>query len=308
MICGLVKCRIRSASSASPCDVGSMISGFAAFMAAKHSQFCAMRQRRFSHPAYNEAVVLTQGALVAAGLRWWLPLKYGNHTAFRRFWGRGARMKTTSVGVLSLLLASAAFSPVQAQSLLDRLESRLKGDSTEVPNPPPDPAETRVSLGVLVAPLLDAAGQPIDNGAVIESIVPNSPAARAGLPLGGIIIAIDGTRVGTPDDLATVIAAARPAQEVELTYYQGDLLYRKKVRLSPLAAVERPVLPVDPGVLEEPMPGERPLDRLEKVLDGDLPLPPPPNEELEQLRRQVELLERQIELLTERVRALEARD
>src|SRR4029453_14580303 len=42
----------------------------------------------------------------------------------------------------------------------------------------------------------------------------------------------DGRTVDSADDLVSAIRAARPGQEVELTYYEGDRLNRKSVRLA----------------------------------------------------------------------------
>jgi predicted metalloprotease with PDZ domain len=98
----------------------------------------------------------------------------------------------------------------------------------------------RATLGVRALPvtadLQRQYGLVIGRGAIIESIQHGSPAERYGLPLGAAIVAVDGARINTPDDLAASIAAARPGDTVELSYYVRDQIFRKRVRLSPGAA------------------------------------------------------------------------
>jgi hypothetical protein len=123
----------------------------------------------------------------------------------------------------------------------------------------------KASLGIQVIPLNDetrsqyrtAARQ----GAVIVVVRPGSPADTAGLPIGGVVVSIDGQLVATADDLVEAINAARPGQEVELRYYQGDRLLTRTVRLAPAAA--RGVIPSSPAPRTDRLggPTDRPLLR-----------------------------------------------
>jgi serine protease Do len=92
------------------------------------------------------------------------------------------------------------------------------------------------SLGITVEPFSDltrgASIVPVKRGAVITGVRPGSPAEKAGLPLGAVIVSIDGRRVDSSDDLVSAIKAARPGQEVELSYYEGDRFGRKSIRLA----------------------------------------------------------------------------
>jgi membrane-associated protease RseP (regulator of RpoE activity) len=137
----------------------------------------------------------------------------------------------------------------------------------------------RASLGISVVPLNGetraqyALNTTARQGAVIVSLRPGSPADSAGLPLMGVIVSIDGALVKNSDDLVAAISAARPGQEVELRYYQGDRLATKTVKLGPGAAtavappLARPGLtPVDPT---------RPaVRRFEDLLNTTLPESP----------------------------------
>src|SRR5262245_26194724 len=134
------------------------------------------------------------------------------------------------------------------------------------------PAGSGASLGITVVPLSDEAraayGLSLRSGALITAIKPGSPADRAGLPLGGVIAMIDGRRIASADDLVSFVRAARPGQEVELGYYQGDMLRRKLVTLAPPASAVVPGNPAAPG----PAPifgSERPLlNKVERMVDG----------------------------------------
>ncbi|MEX2174674.1 MAG: PDZ domain-containing protein [Pirellulaceae bacterium] len=105
---------------------------------------------------------------------------------------------------------------------------------------PPAPGPSgKASLGISVVPLSDETRMQYDlrtsarQGAVIVAVRPGSAADGAGLPLGGVIVTIDGRGVRSSDDLVEAIEAGRPGQEVELRYYLGDRLATKTVRLAP---------------------------------------------------------------------------
>ncbi len=237
-----------------------------------------------------------------------------------------------------LLVGWAALADVpaaEAQPLLRRLEERLR---QSVPAAvPPLTTSSQPRLGVVVSDVTPAAisehGLVVRRGALITQIEPGSAADRAGLPVGGAIVAADGIRIDSPTQLVNLVRSARAGQQIELTYYQGSRLYRKRLSLTPSAAPNRsplPEVPDLPEALPEPMPapdaipprvGERPLlDRLGRVLEGIATIPPgeaPPtasgrgvpagDSELRALREQVELLRAQVELLTKRLAELEKR-
>ncbi len=60
------------------------------------------------------------------------------------------------------------------------------------------------------------------SGAVILSVVPGSPADKAGLVQGDVIVNINGTDITSADQLAKVVQNAKPGQSVPITYYVGD--------------------------------------------------------------------------------------
>jgi S1-C subfamily serine protease len=70
-------------------------------------------------------------------------------------------------------------------------------------------------LGVEMSAQLTAAG------ALVQSVVPASPAEQAGLQPGDLIMAVNGQPVLDPSDVATVIASERPGQQVQLQVQRG---------------------------------------------------------------------------------------
>lgn len=184
--------------------------------------------------------------------------------------------------------------------------ARDPAPAEELPNPRDEEfpqerelAQPRATLGVRALPvtveLQRRYGLVVRRGAVIESVQPGSPADRYGLPIGAAITSVDGARVDTPDDLAAIIAGARPGDTVEISYYQRDQVFRKKVRL----------VPVEGGVVA-PAPGEdRPLlRRLERAL-GD----PPAFEDdvISAMQERIDAMQAKIDALESQLRELEAR-
>ena len=151
-------------------------------------------------------------------------------------------------------------------------------------------------------------------GALITQIRPGSPADRAGLPLNGLIVMVDGRRIDSADDLVAFIRAARPGQEVEMGYYEGDVLRRKTVRLGPTAVGFAPTTPPavgggGPGI---GLGGDRPvLNRLEKVADSIIGARGAPTvydpSDMATLKARVAELTEQVKALEERLKTLEGR-
>jgi hypothetical protein len=208
---------------------------------------------------------------------------------------------------------------VDAQSFLERLGEQLSQQLSPPPPPPPPPApapgetlpppretipgnsHSRATLGIRVGPVTEELVRNqqlvVRKGAAITGIERGSAADRAGLPLGGVIVAFDGRRIDTPEDLAEAVQLARPGTDVELTYYDRNKLGRKKVHLAavPGGSVVIPHQPNRPVTLPPPLApppasaappsnlerdlgggGTRPLlGKIGKIIDG-LATPPPP--------------------------------
>jgi hypothetical protein len=123
----------------------------------------------------------------------------------------------------------------------------------DVPTPPPEPPlpAIRAMLGMRVAEVNPSAireyGLVVQQGALITALLRASPAERAGLPLGGVIVALDGQRIDAPEDMARVVQAAQPGQEVEIKYYEGARLFRKTITLVPYLGLPKVTAPPPPA-------------------------------------------------------------
>jgi hypothetical protein len=271
---------------------------------------------------------------------------------------RSEQLRGLFQGVLStaavLALANAW---AWGQGSLERLEERIQSESAteswpeaaagELPPPVPPgreesaPAAARPSLGVSVVdvtPELQARYHlAVRQGAVITNIREGTAAAKYGLPLGAAIVAVDGHRIRSANDLVAAIEAGQPGDQVEIAYLEGDRTGRKKVRLGwrppePSAVVPPPVAePETPGATPRwgrTVPAEPPplLGRLDGLLDrlipADSPLagrlppiapdrepsslgPPADMDEVTLLRQQLQSLQRQLEQVQERLDRIE---
>ena len=136
-------------------------------------------------------------------------------------------------------------------------------------------------LGV-VAHAVDAfaaaqAGLPIREGAVVDEVLPGTPAAMARIPLGAIIVGLDQTAIKSPDQLRKVVAEKRPGDLIRLQYYDRRRLSTVELRL---AAQQR-----EPEQRLRPAPTPPTADRAATL------------EELRALRMELERIQRRIQQL-----------
>ena len=179
-----------------------------------------------------------------------------------------------------------------------------------------DAGPGRASLGVSVVTfegeLRQRSDVPARSGALITAIRPESAAAQAGVPRGGVIVALDGQRIDSAEGLVEAIRGLRPGQEVELSYYQGNRLQRKNVTL---AAAADPTLlgpgyggPRDRSLLRGV---ERAIDRLAPPRAAVTPPadlgPPTASADETALRQEIAALRTKVETLESRLAELEAK-
>jgi putative serine protease PepD len=79
-----------------------------------------------------------------------------------------------------------------------------------------------VDITTLTPALRQQYGFTPTSGAVILTVVSGSPAAKAGLVQGDVIVNIAGTDITSAEDLQKVIQNSKPGQSVSITYYVGD--------------------------------------------------------------------------------------
>ncbi|MFN0020357.1 MAG: PDZ domain-containing protein [Pirellulaceae bacterium] len=179
------------------------------------------------------------------------------------------------------------------------------------------PAPGRASLGITVITLTEELrarlGVPVRRGAVVTMVRPASPADRAGIPVDAVVVSMDGTMIASSEELVALIRDTKPGTEAELTYYVGEKLARKSVKLAPATVIS--TLP--PGYGSEPplnlgAPGaERPLlSKVEKVISGltnTVPAPAANAADIVALQQSYSNMQAQMKLLVERIDELEAR-
>src|SRR5579863_1087125 len=102
------------------------------------------------------------------------------------------------------------------EALRGRVDALARGESVQPPQ-----------LGIAIAPghvarrLRRAVGLPDADGLLIREVSENSPAARAGLARGDLIVAVGGQPVRGVDDLSGALRAAAPGGTVDLTVLRG---------------------------------------------------------------------------------------
>jgi S1-C subfamily serine protease len=79
-----------------------------------------------------------------------------------------------------------------------------------------------VDITTLTPALRQQYGFTPTQGAVILSVVSGSPAEKAGLVQGDVIVDIDGTAITSSEGLQKVVQNAKAGQQVSITYYVGD--------------------------------------------------------------------------------------
>jgi predicted metalloprotease with PDZ domain len=86
-------------------------------------------------------------------------------------------------------------------------------------------SEESLSLGVETQALdLDTIRRlrvPVEEGVVVTNVTPNSPAALGAMPLGAVIINVNGQPVATPAEFEAAVAQLGEGSTVRLTYFIG---------------------------------------------------------------------------------------
>ena len=95
-------------------------------------------------------------------------------------------------------------------------------------------ADQIIRTGRAQRPFLGISGDNAPNsaGAFVQSVVSGGPAAQAGLRQGDIIVAVDGTKVSSFDDLIAALSTHQPGQKVQVTYVRGGARHTTSATLS----------------------------------------------------------------------------
>lgn len=166
---------------------------------------------------------------------------------------------------------------------------------------PPESPAGQAMLGIYVESprgSLWPFGQPAVAGVRVVSVVVGSPADRAGLSPGDVIVSLDGQPVTRPSDVVQIVRSKRPGDAIQIVLYSGGQLRQTMATLSAAAASPPAIAPW------QPQPGDQLLRRFfapPPALSPILP-PDPQRQEIERLRREVEALQAKVRELESKLR------
>ncbi len=114
-----------------------------------------------------------------------------------------------------------------ALSVARRIESGTGGGTIHI-------GATRGLLGVQVTDDSRSGSSSTDDGALVVGVVPDSGAEAAGIREGDLIVRVNGTSIGSPMDLRSVLGPAGPHATVSVTWIDsGGSTHHAAVHLSP---------------------------------------------------------------------------
>ena len=90
------------------------------------------------------------------------------------------------------------------------------------PAAPKEAAPPEAFLGLAPVPLTKevAALAGTDRGVLVNSLPDESPAAKAGLQPGNVIVSVGGKEVGSPEDLVRIVGEHKPGDAVKVVYFR----------------------------------------------------------------------------------------
>jgi serine protease Do len=93
-----------------------------------------------------------------------------------------------------------------------------------------------VGMQVLTPSLSRSFGVPDTAGALITNVMPNSPAALAGLEPGDVVRSFNGRKIRNAQDFSAVIGAADLGREIDIVIFRGGAERRLKATLTEMPA------------------------------------------------------------------------
>ena len=191
-------------------------------------------------------------------------------------------MKTDSFPFITASLAAALVAPVFAIEAPedDSPPPAAKREASKLPEiklneqgVPAAKAQTAF-LGIVTNEVPEMLADHLDlkpgEGVVVRSLVPDGPAAKAGLEVNDVITRVAGNPVGSPQDMSTQVTAHKPGESVALDFIRKGKSTRLEVTLGTkpdeIAAMEPQAL--DPLQLDG-IPKDL-AERIRKAVQGNL--------------------------------------
>jgi S1-C subfamily serine protease len=157
---------------------------------------------------------LGPGARFTDGIQTDAPINPGNS---------GGALANAKGEVIGINTAIIGFGVAEGLGLAIPIEI-AKGDADQI-----------IETGRAVRPFLGIAGEsiPNDGGARVQEAVPGSGAVEAGLREGDVIIEIEGTKIGSMDDVVSVLRRFKVGDRVTLVHKRGEETRTVEVELRP---------------------------------------------------------------------------
>ena len=127
--------------------------------------------------------------------------------------------------VLDIVKSKSTGSPLKLQVMRNKKSLSLTA-TLGTPSNPMVPSKARMVFGVQIAPVKEG-------GVVIEQVVAGSPAERAKLKVGEVILKIDDVDVGTVDKFNDAVATKQPEDSVTVTLLLAEKKVEMKMSLRP---------------------------------------------------------------------------
>lgn len=176
------------------------------------------------------------------------------------------------IGGMAIVTFSQALAIEPPPDIAEPPAALLDGAKNSPVEKLPTIAEQNVPfLGLATAAVPDMVADHLDldrgAGVIIRTVVPDSPAAKAGLSVNDIILSVGETPVGNPEALTSAIQERKPGERVAI-----DLIHKGKPAKVEVTLSERPANQVS-GIEQDPMLEGLPkahADRLRDLLERHL--------------------------------------
>ena len=96
-----------------------------------------------------------------------------------------------------------------------------------------------VDITTLTPALREQYGFTPTSGVVVLDVISGSPAKKAGLMQGDVIVAVDGTAVNSASSLQSIIGKNKSGQNVQIAFYRGDIKHTTTVTLGSQAEAQQ---------------------------------------------------------------------